>query len=195
MQLFKKDYSKYTDEDLMRSFTEGDKRAFEQIYARYESFMVNFFYRKLWSDRIKAEDFAHDLFTKIIDKPESFDLNRNFKTWLFSVANNMCKNEYKKQEVRKNTGYDVPEGVEAKDETRQADVAVDASNFNEELKTELNKLNEKHREVFMLRHFEGLSLNEIAEALEINAGTVKSRLHHATKTLAEKLAVFRKTMI
>jgi RNA polymerase sigma-70 factor (ECF subfamily) len=195
MQLFKKDYSTYTDEDLMRSFTEGDKRAFEQIYARYERFMVNFFYRKLWSDRIKAEDFAHDLFTKIIDKPESFDLSRNFKTWLFSVANNMCKNEYKKQEVRKNTGYDIPEGVEAKDETRLPDANVDASNFNEELKIELNKLNDKHRDVFMLRHFEGLSLNEIAETLEINAGTVKSRLHHVTRTLAEKLAVFRKTMI
>lgn len=193
--LFKKDYSKYTDEDLMRSFIEGDKRAFEQIYDRYESFMVNFFYRKLWSDRIKAEDFAHDLFTKIVDKPESFDLNRNFKTWLFSVANNMCKNEYKKQEVRKNTGYDVPEGVEAEAVTQMPDTAVDAGNFNEQLKVELNKLNDKHREVFMLRHFEGLSLKEIAETLDINAGTVKSRLHHATKTLAEKLAVFRKTMI
>jgi RNA polymerase sigma factor (sigma-70 family) len=122
-------------------------------------------------------------------------LNRNFKTWLFSVANNMCKNEYKKQEVRKNTGYDVPEGVEAKDQTILPDMAVDKSNFAEELKRELNKLNDKHREVFMLRHFEGLSLNEIAETLEINTGTVKSRLHHATKTLAEKLAVFRKTMI
>lgn len=193
--LFKKDYSKYTDEDLMRSFIEGDRRAFEQIYDRYEAFMVNFFYRKLWNDRIKAEDFAHDLFTKIVDKPERFDLSRNFKTWLFSVANNMCKNEYKKQEVRKNTAYDVPEGVEAKDVTRAPDTEVDAGNFNEQLKVELGKLNDKHREVFMLRHFEGLSLNEIAETLEINAGTVKSRLHHATKTLAEKLAVFRKTMI
>ena len=195
MRLLKTDYSKYTDEDLMRSFTEGDKVAFEQIYERYENFMVNFFYRKLWSDRIKAEDFAHDLFTKIIDKPESFDLSRNFKTWLFSVANNMCKNEYKKQEVRKNTGYDIPEGVEATDNTILPDKAVDQNNFSEQLKIELIKLNDKHREVFELRHFEGLSLNEIAETLEINAGTVKSRLHHATKTLAEKLTVFRKTMI
>lgn len=191
----KTDYSTYTDEDLMRLFIEGDKRAFEKIYERYESFMVNFFYRKLWSDRIKAEDFAHDLFTKIIDKPTSFDLNRNFKTWLFSVANNMCKNEYKKQEVRKNTAYDVPEGVEAKDKTILPDKAVDKNNFNDQLKIELNKLNDKHREVFMLRHFEGLSLNEISETLDINAGTVKSRLHHATKTLAKKLTVFRKTMI
>ncbi len=195
MRLFKKDYSTYSDEDLMRFFRDGDRIAFEKLYERYEAFMVNFFNRKLWNDRIRAEDFTHDLFTKIIDKPESFDLSRNFKTWLFSVANNMCKNEYKKQEVRKNTSYDVPEGVEAKANVNAPDMQVDQNNFNEQLKVELNKLNEKHREVFMLRHFEGLSLNEIAETLEINSGTVKSRLHNATKTLAGKLAVFRKTMV
>jgi RNA polymerase sigma-70 factor (ECF subfamily) len=195
MKLFSKNYSHYNDEDLMRFFIKGDKKAFEQIYARYESFVVNFFYRRLWNDSEKAEDFAHDLFTKIIDKPDSFDPSRTFKTWLFSVANNMCKNEYKKQEVRKPTGYDLPEGMDSKDENPLQDVEIDKTNFNEALKKELDKLNDKHREVFMLRHFEGLSLNEIGEALEINTGTVKSRLHLATKTLADKLEVFRKTMI
>ncbi len=195
MKLFSKNYSHYNDEDLMRFFIKGDKKAFEQIYARYESFVVNFFYRRLWNDSEKAEDFAHDLFTKIIDKPDSFDPSRTFKTWLFSVANNMCKNEYKKQEVRKPTGYDLPEGMDSKDENPLQDVEIDKANFNEALKKELDKLNDKHREVFMLRHFEGLSLNEIGEALEINTGTVKSRLHLATKTLADKLEVFRKTMI
>lgn len=195
MRLFKKDYATYSDEDLMRFFLKGDERAFEQIYDRYEGFVVNFFYRKLWSDREKAEDFAHDLFTKVIGKPESYDPSRSFKTWLFSVANNMCKNEYKKQEIRKPTGHDLPEGVQAKDENMLPDAAVDKQGFNEQLKIELEKLNEIHREVFMLRHYEGLSLNEIAEALEINTGTVKSRLHLATKTLAEKLAVYRKTMV
>jgi RNA polymerase sigma-70 factor (ECF subfamily) len=179
----------------MRFFIKGDKKAFEQIYTRYESFVVNFFYRRLWNDSEKAEDFAHDLFTKIIDKPDSFDPSRTFKTWLFSVASNMCKNEYKKQEVRKPTGYDLPEGMDSKDENTLQDVEIDKTNFNEALKKELDKLNDKHREVFMLRHFEGLSLNEIGEALEINTGTVKSRLHLATKTLADKLEVFRKTMI
>lgn len=195
MKLFSKNYSHYNDEDLMRFFIKGDKKAFEQIYARYESFVVNFFYRRLWNDSEKAEDFAHDLFTKIIDKPDSFDPSRTFKTWLFSVASNMCKNEYKKQEVRKPTGYDLPEGMDSKDENTLQDVEIDKTNFNEALKKELDKLNDKHREVFMLRHFEGLSLNEIGEALEINTGTVKSRLHLATKTLADKLEVFRKTMI
>jgi len=195
MKLFSKNYSHYNDEDLMRFFIKGDKKAFEQIYTRYESFVVNFFYRRLWNDSEKAEDFAHDLFTKIIDKPDSFDPSRTFKTWLFSVASNMCKNEYKKQEIRKPTGYDLPEGMDSKDENPLQDVEIDKTNFNEALKKELDKLNDKHREVFMLRHFEGLSLNEIGEALEINTGTVKSRLHLATKTLADKLEVFRKTMI
>lgn len=195
MKLFKKDYKNCSDEELMRYYVDGDRLAFEQIYDRYERFMVNFFYRKLWSDRIKAEDFTHDLFTKIIDNPASFDLERNFKTWLFSVANNMCKNEYKKQEVRKNTSYDVPEHFDGKDTNDSADVEVDKKSFNEVLKQELDKLGDKHKEVFMLRHFEGMALDEIAETLEINTGTVKSRLHHATKTLADKLEIFRKTLL
>lgn len=195
MRLFKKEYATYEDEDLMRFFIKGDRKAFEQIYDRYENFIINFFYRKLWSDREKAEDFTHDLFTKIIDKPTAYDPSRSFKTWLFSVANNMCKNEYKKQEIRKPTSYEVPEDGQVKDHQDQPDREVDKNNFKEQLNTELAKLNEIHRDVFMLRHFEGLSLLEIAEALGINEGTVKSRLHLATKTLASNLAVFRETMV
>lgn len=195
MKLFKKDYKTCSDEELMRLFKNGDRGAFEQIYDRYERFMVNFFNRKLWNDRIKAEDFAHDLFTKIIDNPESFDSDRNFKAWLFSVANNMCKNEYKKQEVRKNTSYDVPEHFDGKDTNDSADVEVDKKSFNQVLKQELDKLGDKHKEVFMMRHFDGLSLEEIGVALDINTGTVKSRLHHATKTVADKLEIFRTTLL
>ncbi len=195
MRLFKKDYATYGDEDLMRFFIKGDQKAFAQIYDRYESFMVNFFYKKLWSDREKAEDFTHDIFTKIIDKPTAYDPERSFKTWLFSVANNMCKNEYKKQEIRKPTGYDLPEGATIQDQTQLPDREVDKNNFNAELARELGKLNEIHREVFLLRHHEGLSLIEIAETLGINEGTVKSRLHLATKTLASKLEVYRKITV
>lgn len=195
MKLFRKDYKSLSDEELMKLYTQGDKSAFEQVYNRYEKFMVNFFYRKLWNDRNKAEDFAQDIFTKLIDNPNLFDTDRNFKAWLFSVANNMCKNEYKKQDVRKNTGYDVPEHFEGKLMEDGADIGVDKAGFNELLKNELDKLGEKHKEVFMMRHFDGMALEEIAEALEINTGTVKSRLHHATKTVAVKLEVYRKILM
>ena len=85
----------------MISITKGDKRAFDELYQRYSGPLVSFFFRLMWKDRAKSEDFMHDLFAKIIRKPESFDPTRSFKTWMYSVANNMVKNEYKKMEVRK----------------------------------------------------------------------------------------------
>lgn len=195
MKLFKKRYETYSDEDLMRFFIKGDKKAFEEIYDRYEAFMVNYFYRKLWQDREKAEDFTHDLFTRIIKKPTYYDPSRPFKTWLFSVANNMCKNEYQKQEVRKPTSYEMPEGFSGADQENLQDVKLEAANFSEAFKVELEKLSDKHKEVFMMRHFEGLSLKEIAEIMDVSTGTIKSRLHFATKTLASKLEVYRKTKV
>lgn len=170
----------------------GDRKAFEQIYQRYGNYLVNFFNRKLWQDREKAEDFTQELFGKIIDRPEMFNATKKFKTWLFTIAANMCKNEYKRVEIRKNTSYDVPEGFEGRSVDDLADVNYDKKSFAVSLQMELNKLKDKHKEVFMLRHFEGLSLKEIADVLDINEGTVKSRLHNVTKTLASKLEVYRK---
>ena len=103
MRLLKPQHTTMSDEDLMIAISKGDKRAFDEIYERYSGPLMGYFMRMLWRDREKAEDFVHDLFAKIIRKPELFDPSRKFKTWVFSVANNMCKNEYKKQEVRKNT--------------------------------------------------------------------------------------------
>lgn len=192
MRLFKKNYKSYSDEDLMSFFIKGDRKAFEQIYERYGNFLVNFFNSKLWQDREKAEDFTQELFGKIIDRPEQFDTTKKFKTWLFTIASNMCKNEYKRVEIRKNHRNDVPEGFEAKDGKILQDETLDEKTFSDSLELELKNLKEKHRDVFVLRHFDGLSMKEIAEILEINEGTVKSRLHHATKTLASKLELYRK---
>ncbi len=190
MRLLKKNYSKRSDEELMSLYIKGDRKAFEEIYNRYGNYLLNFFNRKLWQDREKAEDFTQEIFTKLIDRPEQFDATKKFKTWLFTIAGNMCKNEYKRMEIRKPTRNDVPEGFEARASIKTADQSVDESDFATQLKTELNQLNEKHREVFMLRHFDGLSMKEIAEILGINVGTVKSRLHNTTKLLAKKLNTY-----
>jgi RNA polymerase sigma-70 factor (ECF subfamily) len=194
MRLFKKNYKNQTDEELMALFKGGDRKAFEEIFERYSNFLTNYFFRKLWQDRQKAEDFTQELLTKIIHKPEQFDSSKNFKTWLFTIAGNMCKNEYKKMEIRKGSRYEVPVGFEAESSQKSADHVVDESDFATKLNSELEKLNQKHKEVFMMRHFDGLSLNEISEILQINVGTVKSRLHNTTKLLAQKLAMYQQIM-
>jgi RNA polymerase sigma-70 factor (ECF subfamily) len=179
-----------TDEALMIAISKGDKRAFDEIYKRYSGPLMGYFMRMLWKDREKAEDFVHDLFAKIIRKPELFDPNRSFKTWVFSVANNMCKNEYKKQEVRKNTSNGLDQNYSISDSSSNVLRDVQETQFKEEFLVSLEQLDQKHSEVFKLRHLQGLSIKEIAEVLEISDGTVKSRLFYATKYLAQSLEHF-----
>ena len=189
MQLFKPKYNSLTDEELMKALSKGDQRAFDELYKRFYAQLLGYFKNMLWGDREKAEDMVHDIFAKIIKNPDYFDTNRSFRTWLFSVASNMCKNEYKKQSVRKNTSTGV-EYYRSISSSTNVLAEVQDIQFQQAFEENLAKMDEKHREVFALRHLEGLSMKEIAEVMEINEGTVKSRLFYATKFLAEKLKVY-----
>jgi RNA polymerase sigma-70 factor (ECF subfamily) len=190
MRLIRPQYKTLSDEDLMIAVGKGDQRAFDEIYNRYSGPLLGYFIRMLWKDREKAEDFVHDIFAKIVRKPELFDPKRKFKTWVYSVANNMCKNEYKKQEVRKNTSNGLDEHYAIGDTNTDVFGEVQDRFFREEFEQSLDALDLKHSEAFKLRHIEGLSIKEIAEVLEISDGTVKSRLFYATKYLAESLKEF-----
>ncbi len=189
MRLFQRKYKDWTDEALMGALQKGDKRSFDELYARYAGILKGYFEKMLWRDSLKAEDLVHDLFAKIIRNPEYFDVQRSFRTWLFSVAGNMCKNEYKKAEVRKNmsSGLDDKYNIAG---IHNVVNEVQDKQFKEAFDVSLACLDDKHKEVFVLRHFDGLSMKEIGEVMSINEGTVKSRLFYATKQLAEQLKVF-----
>jgi RNA polymerase sigma-70 factor (ECF subfamily) len=190
MSWFSITYKDQADEKLVDLFTNGDKRAFDELYERYVHMLTRYFRKMLWNDFEKAEDLAHDFFTKLIKKTELFDTSRNFKTWMFSVASNTCKNEYKKHEVRRPIvkGYDF--ALNVSDSKVSVLNEVSDAFFAEAFDVAINEMDEKHKSVFCLRHFEDLSMKEIAEVLNMNEGTVKSRLFYATKQLAEVLKEF-----
>jgi RNA polymerase sigma-70 factor (ECF subfamily) len=102
----------------------------------------------------------------------------------------MCKNEYKKQEIRKNTSNGLDSSYAVADKNKNTFNEVHHSLFKKEFDQQLVLLDQKHKEVFEMRHFDGLSMKEIADILEISEGTVKSRLFYATKYLAEGLKDF-----
>ena len=144
----------------------------------------------LWKDREKAQDFMHDLFTKIVNRPDLYDASRNFKTWLYSIANNMCKNEYRKQKIRKNTVKLTHENIPVFDESPEKSKSMDAEVFNEMLYKELEELEEVQRSTFLMRFKMDLSIKEIAEIHQCSEGTVKSRIFYTLKKLSEKLKMF-----
>lgn len=191
MQFFKKNYTKYNDEELMDLATGGEERAFTEIYDRYSARLLGYFKRMLWRDNELAEDCLHKLFLKIIEKPELFDTTRNFKTWVYSAAHNICKNEYRRMETHPNinTTQQPVIGEEALPPSQER--KVDNAKFIKDLELELEVLSDKHRDTFKLRYFEHLSLKEIAEVMECSEGTVKSRLYYALKALADKLKPYK----
>lgn len=190
MRLFNVNYQKQSDEQLMNLLGKGDQKAFDEIYDRYASKLCYFFSRKLKHDKEKGEDFVHDLFAKLIDRPELFDVQRTFKTWIYSVANNMCINEYKKMAVRSNTSNGMSTEIPIASNDNSIVDQVSDKHFSSALEEQLTYLEEKHRSVFCMRHIDGLSVKEVAEILEVNEGTVKSRLFYATKKIASALHAY-----
>lgn len=190
MRLFRMQHSALSDEELMSQMSKGNRHAFDELYKRYALPLTAYFARMLWKDREKAEDFVHDLFAKIIHKPDYFDTSRSFKTWIYSVANNMCKNEYKKQEVRKGTVNGLDNHYSLGDQSANVMGEVQDAQFKVAFDRSLEELDMKHREAFLLRHVDGLSIKEISEVVSANEGTVKSRIFYAIKYLAESLKEF-----
>lgn len=182
-------YQDFSDEKLMMALQQGKKGAFDEIYKRYADRLYGYFYKMLWYNEIRAQDLLQDLFTKVITKPQYFDPTRSFKTWIFSVAANMCKNEFKRNEVRKNTktGLDHLHTVSSDSNIEKS---LHEKQFKDALFEALDLMDENHREVFILKHIDGLSIKEISEIMGIQEGTVKSRLFYAIKRLANQLKVY-----
>ncbi|MBE2247318.1 MAG: RNA polymerase sigma factor [Candidatus Competibacteraceae bacterium] len=180
-----------TDEQLMQGVCEGDAACFGIIYDRYADKMMRYFYRMLGQNVTRAEDFTQDIFTKLIEKPNLFDTGKKFSTWLYAVALNMCKNEYRRLEVRRNTLNEEPHPNKTRDMDSDNFVdRIDKKTFLKMLDVELGLLDEKHRTTFLLRYQEEMSIKEISEVLGISEGTIKSRLFYTLRKLSEKLKVF-----
>lgn len=184
------DYHSLTDNEVMKLVAKRDSKAFSILYDRYSELLVNYFYKMLWQDREKAEDFMQDFFAKVIEKPKLYDTSRNFKTWMYSVANNMCKNEYRKQAVRSNTSNTLDDGVQVKDLNTDIVKKTDENKFSERLNEELEQLDENQKTTFVLRYYQDMPIKEIAQTLKCSEGTVKSRLFYTLKKLSNSLKEF-----
>lgn len=193
MPVFRQKYAKLSDEKLMECIQRADMSAFNELYDRYSRRLLHYFFRELGGDQDKAQDFLQEIFLKIVQKPELFDTERKFSTWMFTVAYNMCKNEYRCLEVREAFQTNITAEVVSRDcehEYHKAEQNVDQKRFERALLAELETFDDGLRSAFLLRYQQNLSIREIGEILGCSEGTVKSRLFYATRKLAAKLKAF-----
>jgi len=166
---------------------EGKKKAFEEIYRRYSGRIYNYFLKMNRYDEVKAQDLTQDLFLKIIQSQKDFDHNKNFKTWVFSIANNMCKNIYRHEEVVKKADREMAYTLNA---TAKMETSMDKSRFKKALAEALNTLDPVKKSSFIMRYKHDFSIKEIAELTKASEGTVKSRLFYTLRQLTVSLKEF-----
>jgi len=185
--IFNRNYTKYSDEELMSKSRDGDTKAFSILYDRYGKKVHSYFYRMLWNDREKSEDFTQDLFSKIIEKPHLFQEGKKFSSWIYSIAANMCKNEYRSAEVRKKAQVELEYTTSSFDSISEQ---TDSKFFKHDLDIAIDQLNPEQRAVFILKYKQGLKIKDISDCLDCSEGTVKSRLFYAIKKLSSELEAY-----
>ena len=189
MSFFRKSYQSHTDQALLVLIREGKERAFDELYGRYSKRLLYYFYKMLGRDEAKAQDFLQDVFLKIIEKQHLYNPGYSFETWIFSMAHNLCKNEYRRAEAQ-NSIFSKAETCHIADESVAFTELYDTVLFEKLLQEELDEMDTGQRTAFVLRYRENLSIEQISQILDCPAGTIKSRLFYAKKRLAGKLKVF-----
>ena len=193
MAILKHNYKKFGDEKLMECIQRGDTSAFNELFNRYSKRLLFYFFRELGGDQEKAQDFLQDIFLKIVEKPDLFCTEKKFSAWIFAVAYNMCKNEYRRLGVESVVGSTANMDGMSQDldsDYHQLERNMDQKTFESALAAELEKIDDGHRSAFLLRFQQNLTLKEIGDILGCSEGTVKSRLFYTTHKLASRLKAF-----
>lgn len=171
------------DEKEIIKKIQGDKdvdQCFKELVSRYKNPLVTFMFRYV-SDIRTAEDLSQEAFIRVFRNIRNFDLNRNFSTWLYTIAYNLVKDEYK----RRSRHPDTPTEFEATSESETPDCDYESKEKSQMIQKALNSMHPDERAVLILKDMSGMKYNDIAFILGIPFLSVKSNLAKARQHFKE----------
>jgi RNA polymerase sigma factor (sigma-70 family) len=186
------------DVALVKAARDGDMRAYDQLVQRYQERIYHTIYH-MTSNHEDANDLAQDTFIKAHTALKSFKGDSSFYTWVYRIAVNKTINFLKQRKNRRAMSLnDLDFNVEndpdlvalVSDKTPRRDLAL--GELQEKLNAAMQKLSDVHRLVVTLHDVQDLSHEEIAEIMECNVGTVRSRLFYARQQLQALLSDYIK---
>ena len=176
-----------TDGEIVAaSISEADQ--FGVIFERHSSDIWRFLARRVGRDL--AAEFAGEVFARAFENRARFDTSRaSARPWLYGIATNVVGDYLRRRDVRKRRSRAVGVGMLERhpDPYEQADGDIDARRFRPQLDEALGRLGRRDRDTLILYAVEGLTYAEVAEALDIPTGTVRSRLSRARQRMRELL--------
>jgi len=182
-----------TDEQLIADYVAGDRDALRELIERYRNEVLHFLIRFL-GQRAAADDVFQETFVQIHQSAATFDTERRFRPWLFTIAANKARDFHRKN-VRQ-PSMSLSATISSDGEGTSFVDLLDAQLPDPEspildaersrlVRSVVDSMPSHLREILMLSYFHKLSYNQIADTLSIPLGTVKSRLHTAVATFAQ----------
>jgi len=188
-----------SDEELMLSCRDGDEGAFETLYRRYEKPIFSFIYRIVMSAS-DAEDLCQETFFKVVRAKKNYQVTGKFKTWLFRIAVNLCRDRIRRMKFRSHLSLDAPMSSQDLEENELhksiSDPSSDPMKYatTDEMKTLVQQafttLPEQERTVVILKEYHALKFSEIANIMNCPIGTVKSLNHRGREKLIKILSKY-----
>ena len=186
-----------SDEILVGRLAAGDASAFDEIFERYHHQIYNFV-KKQVSDSESVEDLVQEVFLRVYKSAKNFDVEKKFSSWLYKIALNEVKRHWKRSASRQTYSLNTPLGDEGGD-TERADLLEDqratpdqiteTELFSKNLRHLIDRLPDKQRTVVMLKVYQDLTFEEIAEICECPLSTVLSRMRYAVNKLRRWLGI------
>ena len=182
-----------SDAQLMLRFKQGDREAFELLFSRYARAMINFAYRFV-RNREMAEELAQEVFLRVYEGASGYEVQARFTAWLYRIATNICLNEIRKPRFRathepleNSRLHDYGSGAAASQEKNGPAILLEQQAVSRAIRQAMEQLPDKQRAAFVLNKYEELSYAEVADIMRISEKAVKSLIHRAKETLAERL--------
>lgn len=178
-----------SDEALMALCRDGHPDAFRTLVRRYEKRLYNYI-RRMVANAADAEDLFQEAFLRIYRHRNRFREGAPFRPWAYRIATNLCRDHLRKQRRRGSVSLDAPansNGLSLLDRAESpapgpVELAEEAE-LAERLAAAVDRLSVKHRAVFLMARYDGMEYKEIAQALRVPVGTVKSRMNKAVNLL------------
>ena len=180
--------STLTDAELMQRIGRGEHKAFDTLYNRYARRLGGFFLRMLAYDTAKAEDMVQELFARVWTHRKEYRSTQPFATWLYAMAYNLCKNEYRHEAVCQ--AY-IEQCQQREEPTEELSEAMERDELRQRLRQVVQSLPTAQRDAFLLHYDEELTIPEVAHIIGCPEGTVKSRLYTALESVKRIMNEYR----
>jgi RNA polymerase sigma-70 factor (ECF subfamily) len=180
---------------LIQRAKQGDQNAQGKLVQLWYKRIYNFGY-KFFMDHDQAMEVSQKTFISMCRNLESLQEVTRFKSWLYKIAVNYCREEARKTKTNRSISFDVVWDREAEDSPQwetsgkrldNPEKQLQQAELSDILQSALRELNEEQREVVIMKEYEGLKFREIAEVLNISENTVKSRMYYGLDGLRKIL--------